>query len=103
MCINFTIRCNNFTVTISSRTPGETAKAELYDPANKLVKTLRTIESSIDTCSAKNHTNESGFWKLIISKAEKGILDDVWIRLDPKLSGYFSIDPRQLLIVKKDK
>jgi len=94
---------SEFIVSISSCTPGETALAKLYDPDNKLVCTLRTVESPSDTQSIKNDTNKTGFWKLVPSKAEKGVLDDVWVRLDPKLSGYLSVNPEKLLVIKKSQ
>lgn len=84
-----------------SKTGGETAKGELYDPNGKLVATLSTVAVTVDTKTVKNPT--SGFWKYKIVKAEKGFLDDVFVSISGKgMSGFVSPDPAKLLVVNTD-
>jgi hypothetical protein len=41
-----------------------------------------------------------GFWKLVIERAEVGVIDDVWVMPGDELAGYFIFVPEQALIVK---
>lgn len=84
-----------------SKTGGETAKGELFDPNGKLVATLSTVEMTVDTKTIKSPA--PGFWKYKITKAPKGILDDVFVSIEGKgMSGFISLDPAKLLAVDTD-
>ena len=81
-----------------SENGGETAKGELYDPTGKLVEKFSTVAVTVDVKKIKNPM--SGFWKYSIRKAEKGVLDDVFISISGKgMSGFVSPDPTKLLSV----
>ena len=81
-----------------SKTGGETAKGELYDPNGKLVETLSTVPVTVDVKKIKKPI--SGVWKYNITKAEKGVLDDVFVSISGKsVSGFVSPDPAKILSV----
>lgn len=91
---------NSFTLTMRSGAPGETAVATLFDPQNRSVAALRTVEQPIDqqTIDCRGHSN--GYWKLVVDKADQGALDDVHIEFGPELTGYCSLEPGKLLLVE---
>ena len=96
-----------FTVTINSasnpesKTGGETALAKLYDSSGKLVENFSTVKITVDRKTIKN--TKAGFWKLVISKAPVGYLDDVYVSLSGKhVSGYVSLEANKILKVSLD-
>ncbi|MHB8993656.1 MAG: DUF4838 domain-containing protein [Armatimonadota bacterium] len=88
-----------FDLWLSSDAPGETAAARLYAPDGKLVTTFRTVEKTIDAQQIKVGEGQAGVWKIVIEKADIGIVDDVYVKLDDKLPGYFSMAPQSALSV----
>ena len=89
-----------FGVILHSGAPGETATAVLYNPANRPVATFRTVETPVDEKRIPAGEGAGGIWKLKIAKAERGYLDDVWVTFGKGLSGWFSLDPKRMLVVK---
>jgi hypothetical protein len=81
-----------------SKTGGETAKGELYDPNGKLVEKLSTVPVTVDVKKINNPM--PGIWVYNITKAEKGVLDDVFVSISGKgVSGFVSPDPAKILSV----
>ena len=75
--------------------------ATVYNARNEKVASFRTVESSIDyrklPCPPGNH----GVWKIVVEKAETGVLDDVWVQFGKELSGYVGFEPGKLLLVER--
>ena len=90
-----------FDLWLSSDAPGETAAAKLYAPDGKLVTTFRTVEKTIDAQQINVGEGQTGLWKIVIEKADIGIVDDVYVKLDDKLPGYFSVAPQSALSVSR--
>jgi hypothetical protein len=88
---------------LSSDAPGETAAAKLYDPSGKLVGSFRTVEKTIDAQQIKVGEGQAGMWKIVLEKPDTGIVDDVYVKLDEQLPGYFSIVPQSALSVTRAK
>jgi hypothetical protein len=55
---------------------------------------------ALDRQEITARSGDMGFWKLVIEKAETGVMDDVWIMPGDGLAGYFSFVPKQALSVK---
>ena len=90
----------SFTVTMRSGAPGETAVAKLFDPQNRAVATFHTVEQPVDKQTIDCGENSGGHWKLVVDKADKGALDDVYVEFGPELTGYCSLEPDKLLRVQ---
>lgn len=85
-----------FTISTSSSPPGETSLSKLYAPSGKLVETFDTqvaptARSTITRTQAGNEW--SGFWCLLVEKAPKGGLDDVYVSIDDALPQWLIVDP----------
>mgnify|MGYP001407909123 CR=1 FL=1 len=89
----------SFTLTMRSAGPVETAVAKLLDPQNGPVATFRTVERQVDKQTIDCPDNSGGHWKLVVTKADKGILGDVFVEFGPELTGYCSLEPEKLLVV----
>ena len=89
----------SFTVTMRSGIPGETAVAKLLNPQNRPVATFRTVERPVDKQTIDCGDNSGGHWKLVVNKADKGVLDDVYIQFGPELNGYCSLEPEKVLVM----
>lgn len=87
-------------LTLSSDTPGETAKVTITAPDGKQSAVLETTTQPSQEVALDGQT---GFWKVEISKAATGILDDVYLTFDKSLPQWVSADPRQPLIVQPTK
>ncbi len=46
---------------------------------------------------------QRGLWKIVITPAATGIMDDVYVKPGPELPGYFSLVPEQALSVIRAK
>ena len=88
-----------FDLWLSSDAPGETAAAKLYAPDGKLAGTFRTVEKAIDAQQIKVGEGQAGFWKVVLEKADVGIVDDVYVKQGDQLPGYFSLTPQSALSV----
>ena len=93
----------SFDLWLSSDAPGETAAAKLYAPDGKQVASFSTVDKTIDTQLINVAPGQAGTWKLVPGKADKGTLDDVYLKPGPQLPGYFSLDPQTVLGVTKAK
>jgi Domain of unknown function (DUF4838) len=96
-----------FTLTMSSgskpasKSGGETANGELYDPKGELVKNFSTVPVTVDSQTIKNPL--PGIWKYKMSKAKKGYFDDIYVQLTgPGMSGFISLDPQKILSVSAE-
>ena len=89
----------SFQLTMRSGVPIETAVAKLLDPQNRMVTTFRAVEQPEDKQTIDCRDNSPGHWKLVVNKADKGILGDVLIEFGPELTGYCSLEPEKLLVV----
>jgi len=90
----------SFSLAMSSDAPGETAAATLYNPKGAVAATFRTVETPVDGKKVAASGMDGAVWKLVIEKADKGVLDDVHISLEDGLSGFCSLDPKQVLVVE---
>lgn len=94
---------STFDLWLSSDAPGETATAKLYSPDGKLATTFRTVEKTIDAQQVKVGDGQAGLWKIVLDKADVGIVDDVYVKQGDQLPGYFSIVPQSALSVIRAK
>ncbi len=95
--------CESFRLSLQATPPGETALGTLYAPDGREAATFRAVEMPIDRQEIAVGAGDAGVWKLVISPAEVGVIDDVWIDLSDDLSGWFSLDPENALAVKVEE
>ncbi|MDB6004584.1 MAG: hypothetical protein JWR15_1571 [Prosthecobacter sp.] len=93
-----------FSITLNSGSPGETALGQIYAPDGTLAGTLDTqtvpTASATFTAAASKGTGAwEGFWCLSVGKAPKGAFDDAFITLDAALPPWFALDPAEPLKV----
>ncbi|MCF6175140.1 MAG: DUF4838 domain-containing protein [Victivallaceae bacterium] len=100
-------KVNDFTLTMSSssrpgsKSGGETADGELYDPNGKLVRKFSTLLVTVDAQTIKNP--QPGIWKYKMFKAGKGYFDDVYVVITgPDMSGFVALDPENILSVSTE-
>jgi len=89
-----------FHLSLEASPPGETAAATLTDPRGQRVAEFDCAQLSVDRQNIKLTSGQSGWWKLDVHKAKTGAIDDVWIKLESPLSGYFSLDPDRAATVQ---
>ena len=94
---------DSFHLQIEATPPGETALATLFAPAGREAARFDCTATSVDRQAIAGRPGDAGFWKLVIRKAEVGVIDDVWIKAGEELSGYFSLSPEQALRVTEAK
>lgn len=87
-----------FEMTLSSHYPLETATANVYDAHEKNVATLSTADSTQNRAHIPCRAHQAGIWRIDFSSAEKGRLEDVWIKFSGELSGYASLEADKMLI-----
>jgi len=92
--------CASFHLSLQGTPPGETALATLYALDGREVAAFRAVEMPIDRQEIAVGAGDAGVWKLVISQAEIGVVDDVWIDVSDELPGWFSLDPEQALSVR---
>ncbi len=92
--------CPSFRLTLQATPPGETALATLYAPDGREVESFRAVEMPVDRKEIAVGAGDAGMWKLVISEAETGVVDDVWVDLGDEIPGWFSLDPAQALSVR---
>ncbi len=89
-----------FRLSLQGTPPGETALGTLYAPDGREAATFRAVEMPIDRQEIAVGPGDAGIWKFVISPADVGVVDDVWIDLSDDLSGWFSLDPKAALSVR---
>lgn len=90
-----------FDLLLASDAPGETGAAKLYAPDGKLAASFRTVEKSVDSQEIKVGADQAGLWKIVFETPEKGVVDDLYVRVGEQLSGFLSPMPQQVLAVDK--
>jgi len=93
----------SFGLWLAASPPGETAAATLYSPTGRQAAQFDCTVKPIDEQHVAARDDEAGFWRLDIRPAETGVLDDVWVKPGPELSGFFSPLPDQALSVRSDQ
>lgn len=91
----------SFHLGLGATPPGETAAAKLIAPDGREVASFDCSEMPLDRQQIAVGAGDAGWWKLVVTDAATGIIDDVWIKPGPELSGYFCIDPAAALSVRK--
>lgn len=91
---------HSFHLSLQATPPGETALATLYAPDGREVASFRAVEMPIDRQEITVGPNDAGVWKLVISEAETGVVDDVWVAPGDELPGWFMLDPQHALSVR---
>ena len=86
-----------WTLMLASSSPGETAHATIYSPDGKQAAELDT---AIQPAQTANLTGQSGFWKIEISKAASGVLDDIYLQFNSEMPQWININPAQPLEIK---
>ncbi len=89
-----------FTVAVSSGSPGETSFGKIYTPRGTLVQTLDTQSTPVACVTVSPELGQGeweGFWCLSVEKAPKGVLDDVFVSIDAALPQWFIVDPSEPL------
>ncbi|MCD6361548.1 MAG: hypothetical protein J7M38_11890, partial [Armatimonadetes bacterium] len=92
---------SSFHLGLGATPPGETAQATLYAPDGREAAKFDCTEAPLDQQEITVGAGDAGWWKLVVSEAPTGVLDDVWIKPGDELSGFFSIDPAQALNVRR--
>lgn len=90
----------SFHLGLGAEPPGETALATLYAPDGREVARFNCTEVPLDYQQIAAGPNDAGWWKLVVSEAPTGVIDDVYIKPGPELSGFFAIAPVQALSVR---
>ena len=90
----------SFELAIRAETPGETAQATLYAPDGSEATRFEATTQPVDRQKVRVSPGGHGWWKLVIQKADTGVLDDVWVRGDGTPVSWFSLVPEQALSVK---
>lgn len=93
----------SFDFWLSSDAPGETAAGKLLAPDGTPVARFRTVEKTIDTQVVKVGAGQAGVWVFVPETPEKGVVDDVYVKLGAQLSGHVSLDPAAALAVAAAK
>ena len=88
-----------FHLSLEATPPGETALATLYAPDGQPVADFDCTSVSVDRKEIPVPPGGAGWWKIQITRAPTGALDDVWIKAGDELGGYFSLAPAQALRV----
>lgn len=86
-----------WTLMLASSSPGETAHAAIYSPDGKQAAELDT---AIQPAQTANLTSQGGFWKVEISKAKSGVLDDIYLQIDSAMPQWININPSEPLEIK---
>lgn len=88
-----------FRLQIEATPPGETALATLYSPTGREAASFDCTTRPVDRQAVNVLEGEAGFWRLVVRKADVGVIDDVWVSTGEGLSGYFSLAPEEALSV----
>jgi hypothetical protein len=86
-----------WTLMLASESPGETAHATIYSPDGKQAAELDT---AVQPAQTANLNGQSGFWKVDISKAKSGVLDDIYLQIDSDMPHWININPAEPLEIK---
>mgnify|MGYP001154668594 CR=1 FL=1 len=89
-----------WTLMLASASPGETAHATVYSPDGKQAAELDT---AIDPAQTAHLDGQSGFWKVDISKAASGVLDDIYLQIDADMPQWININPAEPLEIAPGK
>ncbi len=83
-------------LTLSSAVPGETAKIIITAPNGKT--------SELETVTIPSHRatldGQEGFWKIELTQASSGIIDDVYLIFDRNLPQWVSTSPSVPLVIR---
>lgn len=90
-----------FHLSLEASPPGETAVATLTAPNGQRAADFNCTQVSVDRQEIKPTAGQTGWWKLDVHKAPTGAIDDVWVKLEAPLSGYFSLDPERAADVRE--
>jgi hypothetical protein len=94
-------KTKNFTITLKSKAPGETASTVIYNPEGEKVANLKTIKQQDATLAIESGKYAGNIWKLELVKPESGTFDDTWLSFGEGLTNWFSFSPDQMLIPSK--
>ena len=89
-----------FHLSLEATPPGETALAALDAPDGQQIAQFDCTSVSVDRKSIPVPRGNAGWWKIRISRAPTGALDDAWIKAGDELSGFFSLSPDQAMLVE---
>ncbi len=90
---------SSFAFWLSTDAPEETAQARLYSPDGKEIASFLTTTKTTDAQQVNVPAGQAGLWKIVVARADTGIVDDVFLKAGPELPGYFSLVPAQALSV----
>jgi len=90
-----------FHIGLGATPPGETGLATLFAPDGREVATFDCTEMPLDRKLITVGAGDAGWWKMVVTEAPTGVLDDVYIKLEDELSGFLSIDPEGALSVRR--
>ncbi len=90
-----------FHIGLGAGPPGETAIATLFAPDGREVETFDCTEMPLDRKLITVGAGDAGWWKMVVTEAGTGVLDDVWIKPESELSGFICIDAARALSVRK--
>ncbi len=93
--------CESFYLSLAGTPPGETVVGTLYAPDGREVETFRVVEVPVERKSVSVGPAYAGWWKLVLSQAEVGAIDDVYVDLGDELPQWLSPAPEQALSVRE--
>ncbi|HCA47978.1 MAG TPA: hypothetical protein DEP45_11695, partial [Armatimonadetes bacterium] len=93
--------CESFYLSLAGTPPGETVLGALYAPDGREVETFRVVEVPVERKKVTVGAGDAGWWKLTLSQAEAGVIDDVYVDLGTELPQWYSPVPEQALSVRE--
>jgi hypothetical protein len=75
----------------------ETVRLDVHDPEGEMVATGQTTLTVVSaTVEVQVGEHADAIWSLDIGKADEGVLEDVFLKLDPQLAPTLSFTPEQV-------
>ncbi len=97
LCLQVPAGVAEFTMTLSSAAPGETAAAELVSPSGKVAARFDTSTAPADRQTVR--VDEPGSWTVRFVPPRQGQVDDIYLSFDAQISPWVSLDLRAPLQV----
>ncbi|MCD6352060.1 MAG: hypothetical protein J7M26_08065, partial [Armatimonadetes bacterium] len=87
-----------FTAVVRGQGAGETARVTVYDPADKAAGTAEALKGMTARVPVKVREGQGKVWKLVISKASEGTLEDVYLYLEGDVPPYVFLSKEGALV-----
>lgn len=77
-----------FTVAVWGQSKAETARAAILDPSGREVASAEALKGTTARLTARPASSTGKVWKLVLSKASEGIIEDVFLALEGDVAPY---------------